>query len=385
MKSIAYFDNAATTFPKPEEVYAFTDSFYRECGVNVGRGQHKLAARASALVADTREMLLNLFHCSNKRVVFAHTATEALNTILNGLDWYDGINVYISPFEHNAVTRVLHHLCSIYKLNVFTLAFDKERFEYDLNGIKTQFADKTPNVVVVSHASNVCGVIAPIAEIAFLSKKYDAVNIVDMCQTAGLLNVDLSLDTIDYAVFAGHKTLYAPFGVAGFVCLPDVCLKPMLFGGTGVDSANQALPNTLPERYEVGSPNIMAIAGLYSALHWIEKTGITEIYRREQDNRSRLIKLLAAYYNIRTIPAFKTENCIGVVSCVFEGYESDSIGQVLSDKNVAVRVGLHCAPTAHRFLGSFPGGTVRFSVSCFNDDDDFAILNNALWYIQENS
>ncbi len=125
MERIAYFDNAATTFPKPEEVYTFTDRFYRECGVNVGRGQHKLAAKASALVSETREMLLDLFHCSNKRVVFTHTATEALNTILNGLEWSNGMTVYISPFEHNAVTRVLHHLCNFYRLNIVSLAFKR--------------------------------------------------------------------------------------------------------------------------------------------------------------------------------------------------------------------------------------------------------------------
>ncbi|GHU74355.1 cysteine desulfurase [Clostridia bacterium] len=385
MEQTAYFDNAATTFPKPEEVYTFTDIFYRECGVNVGRGQHNLASKASALVAETRELLLNLFHCPNKKVVFAHTATEALNTILRGLKWCDGMNVYISPFEHNAVTRVLHHLRQNYSLNIHTLSFDITVFDYAVSKIQEQFIASPPSVVIISHASNICGVVAPITKICSLSKKHGAVNVIDMCQTAGLIDSVLSLETIDYAVFAGHKTLYSPFGVAGFICKPTIKLIPLMFGGTGVDSASQELPETVPERYEVASPNIAAIAGLNASLKWIGKVGIANIYNKEQENRNRLITLLQQYNNIKIVSKTDGENFIGVVSCVFDEYGSDNIGQILSDKGVAVRTGLHCAPTAHKFLGTFPGGTVRFSVSYFNDDNDFTALEQALSYIQENS
>jgi len=385
MNNTVYFDNAATTFPKPEAVYTFTDKFYRECGVNVGRGQHKLALTASSLVTDTRTLLLNLFHCPNKKVVFTHTATEALNIILQGLSIGDYYNIYISPFEHNAVTRVINHLQSIYKLNIYTLAVDKNTFTYDLEKIKYQFAENRPNIVVVSHASNVCGVVAPIDKICVLSKAYDAINVIDMCQTAGLVDTDLSSGAIDFAVFAGHKTLYGPLGVAGFIFSSAVKPLPLLYGGTGVDSANQSLPETIPERYEVASPNIMAISGLNAALKWIEKIGIKSLFEKEKENHKRLLEVLKIFGNIKIVSPIDEEIGIGVVSCVFDGYSSDSIGQILNEHNIAVRTGLHCAPYAHEFLGTFPSGTVRFSVSYFNDDSDFEKLQEVLEIIEINS
>ena len=385
MNRTAYFDNAATTFPKPEEVYEFTDKFYREYGVNVGRGQHKLATKASAIVSETRELLLALGHCPNKHIVFTHTATEALNTILRGIKLSDGSNVYVSPFEHNAVMRTLHYISESVKFNVIKLAFDKQQFTYDIEKIHHQFADQHPHLLVVSHASNVCGIIAPIAKISALSKRYGAINVIDMCQTMGLLDTDLGTTNIDYAVFAGHKTLYAPIGVAGFVAMNGTNISPLLYGGTGIDSASLTLPDTIPERYEVGSQNIMAIAGLNAALKWIKSVSIDEIYKVEQYNRTRLVDVLKKFNNIKVISPQESENSVGVVSCVFDGYSADNIGQVLSERDIAVRTGLHCAPDAHRFLGTFPSGTVRFSVSYFNENNDFRQLDDALTYIQINS
>lgn len=383
-KKIAYFDNAATTYPKPESVYDFTDRFYRECGVNVGRGQHKLASKASALVQETRELILELFHCPAKKVVFTHTATEAINFVLRGLPVNNKYTVYISPFEHNAVTRVLYHLQSMYDIQVETLCFDKSTMTYNFPRIRNQFAEKKPNWMVVSHASNVCGVVSPIKELCHLSKEFGAINLIDMCQTAGLVDADLSGEDIDFAVFAGHKTLYSPLGIAGVVSSFAIKPQPLLFGGTGVDSANQALPESVPERYEVASPDIAAIAGLNASLKWIKKTGIQNIYEKEQENFKRLVELLSRYKNIKIIDTIDVES-IGVVSCLFEGYSSDSIGQIFSEQNVAVRTGLHCAPTAHKFIGTFPAGTVRFSVSYFNSDEDFDVLEAALDYIELNS
>ena len=384
MDSIAYFDNAATTFPKPEEVYQFTDEFYRTCGVNVGRGQHKLASKAAKLMQDTREKLLSMFHCPSKKVVFTHTATEAINLVLQGLPVSDNYNVYISPFEHNAVTRVLNYLQSIYDINIIQLAVDKKTLKYDIEKIKNQFAENKPNWMIVSHASNVCGVVAPIQTLSNLAKEYDAITVIDMCQTAGLIETDLSNQNIDFAIFAGHKTLYSPLGVAGVVSNFAIKPNPLIYGGTGVESANQTLPESVPERYEVASPNIAAIAGLYASLEWMNKIGYQTIFEKEQLNKEKLISVLKKFSNIKVVDNTQTES-IGVVSCVFEGYSSDSIGQILSDQNIAVRTGLHCAPYAHQFLGTFPAGTIRFSVSYFNDETDFDRLEAALAFIEENS
>lgn len=382
MDRIAYFNNAATTFPKPEEVYSFVDKFYRESGVNSDRGQN---TSASKLTQDTRNLLLELFHCPSKKVVFTPSATEAINVILQGLAVSDNYTIYISPFEHNAVTRVLNHLQELYKLNIKTLSVNEKNLTYDLEKIKYQFAEDKPNIVIISHASNVCGVVAPIKDICEMSHQYGSINVIDMCQTAGLVDTDLSSNIYDFVVFAGHKTLYGTFGIAGFICNGDIMLKPLIYGGAGVDSANPNVPDTIPERYEVGSQNIMAIAGLYAALSWIKKTGINCIYTKEKENLNKLKAILMEFNNIKIINPSEKIDTVGVVSCVFDGYSSDNIGQALNEQGVEVRTGLHCAPNAHKFLGTFPTGTVRFSVSYFNTDDEFMRLRQALKYINENS
>lgn len=379
---IAYFDNAATTFPKPEEVYSFMDTFYRRCGVNVGRGQHRLASEASALMEETRELLLNLFRCQNKKVIFTSTATDAINIILQGIDIPPNACVYISPFEHNAVTRTLHYLQKSKTFEIKQLDVDNDTLTYNLDNINAQFEMHKPYCVIVSHASNVCGTIAPIKEIFTTAKKHDAITIADMCQTAGLVDTDLSSGIFDYAVFEGHKTLYGPMGIGGFIANSMMNLPPLLYGGTGVESANQDMPNEIPVKYEAGSHNILAISGLNASLKWIKSIGIEAIRAKESENKNKLLELLRDYDNIKIITS---ADGVGVVSCVFDGYSSDNIGQVLSDYNIATRTGLHCSPEAHKFLGTFPAGTVRFSVGYFNSDEDFEKLREALDYIEENS
>ena len=378
----AYFDNAATTFPKPAEVYTFMNSFYRECGVNVGRGQHKLSARANALVEETRSLLLDLFHCQNKCVVFTSTATEALNLILRGIDIPKGANVYITPFEHNAVTRTLFFLQKTHEFEIIQLDANRDKIEYDIPMIEKRFESKPPFCVITSHASNVCGAIVPLEKIFAAAKKYNSITIADMCQTAGLIDTNLSSDVFDYAVFEGHKTLYGPMGVGGFIAKSTTTLSPFIYGGTGIESANQEMPNEVPTRFEAGSHNIQAIAGLNAALKWVNRIDISNIFEQEKHNKSRLMELFKKHGNITVI---SPSNAVGVVSCVFENYSADNIGQVLSDRDIAVRTGLHCAPYAHKFLGTFPVGTVRFSVGYFNNDEDFQMLESALDYIEDNS
>lgn len=382
MDNVIYFDNAATTFPKPEEVYSFMDTFYRRCGVNVGRGQHKLASEASALMEETRELLLELFHCQNKKAIFTSTATEAINIILQGIDIPQNSCIYISPFEHNAVTRTLHYLQQSNFFEIKQLDVDKNTLTYNLDNINAQFEKQKPCCVIVSYASNVCGAIAPVEEVFTIAKKYNAITLVDMCQTAGLVDTDLSSDIFDYAVFEGHKTLYGPMGIGGFIANASIKLPPLIYGGTGVESANQDMPNEIPIKYEAGSHNILAISGLNASLKWINSIGIETIRAKETENRNKMLKILNDYDNIKVIAS---DNGVGVISCVFDGYSSDNIGQVLSDRNIAVRTGLHCSPEAHKFLGTFPAGTVRFSVGYFNSDNDFDKLREALDYIEENS
>lgn len=380
--NIAYFDNAATTYPKPECVYVAMDDFARNCGVSLGRGQHKLSSKASYIANETRELLLRLFHCDNKKVVFTNTATEALNTILFGMSYKETSVIYISPFEHNSVTRTLHEIKKHHNIVIRQLSVSNESFEYNISEIKKQFSEFPPDIVIVSHASNVIGLVAPIKDIFTEAKKYSATTIADMCQTAGLIDIDISSNIFDYVVFAGHKTLYGPLGISGFASSCSDKLHPLIYGGTGIESANQNMPEEVPIKFEAGSHNSISIAGLNASLKWILKTGINKIYDQEQLNKEKLLCILKKYNNIKV---YNFSNQIGVLSCVFDGYSSDEIGQVLSENNIAFRSGLQCAPMAHKFINTFPAGTIRFSVGYFNTQNDFDQLDEVLKYIYENS
>lgn len=380
---MAYFDNAATTYPKPECVYTDMDHYYRDNGTSAGRGSYKKSISTNQLIRDTRQRLQSILKCPAKQVVFTPTATIALNIIIQGLLQGENKIVYITPFEHNAVTRTLHPYESSNKAKVLQLKVNSQ-LQYDLDGIAQQFDECPPDLLIMSHASNVCGLIAPVEELSVLAKRYRATVIIDMAQTAGLIPCNIGLETIDFAVFAGHKTLYGPTGVSGFVMKPDIELAPVLFGGTGFESANQDMPLSIPERYEIGTMNSLGIAGLNSALRWIEETGIERIREQEQKNRLRLIEILSEYSFIRTVGIAEDNRYVGVVSVLIDGVSSDSCGSIFDRLGISVRTGLQCAPLAHQFLGTYPSGTVRFSVSYFTQEKDFQELNQALSYIKEN-
>lgn len=380
-----YFDNAATTFPKPEIVYTTMDSFYRTYGVNVGRGQFMESSIAAKMVEETRNLLLDLFHAPHGySCVFTASATEALNTILFGIDWHPKMNVYISPFEHNAVLRPINRIKELYDINIRVIKPDKF-LSFDLKQVEQEFLQAKPDVVILTHASNVFGNILPISQIYSLAKSYRATTICDMAQTAGLIDLDISKAQVDYAVFAGHKTLYGPFGVAGFVTKHACELTPLLYGGTGVDSKNPKMPEEMPTKYEAGSHNIYAISGLNASLKWINETGVENIRAHEMQISKMLLTVLNKHQNIRVIRQPEEEKNVGVISCVFNGYSSDSIGQVLSDHDIATRTGLHCSPMAHEFAKTAPDGTVRFSIGYFTREEDISLLDDVLGYIEENS
>ena len=380
---MAYFDNAATTYPKPECVYAFMDEFYRKSGGNAGRGEHSMSASASGLIADTRKKIQMLLHCPAKQVVFTPTATIALNMIIQGVIADGAKNTYISPFEHNAVTRTLHHFEKRNEITVTQLNVEKD-LTYDLEKIRYQFDALKPDLVIVSHASNTIGLIAPVEDIFSLAKKYGATTLVDMAQTAGVVDCNVGLTTFDFAVFAGHKTLYGPTGISGFIMNPSIKLPAVIFGGTGYESANQDMPESIPEKYEMGTLNISGVAGLNAALDWIQKTTIEEIKNTEAHNRKKLIDLLEEYEFIRIVGNEPGREYVGIVSCLIDEISSDSAGSVFDQQGIALRTGLHCAPLAHQFIGTYPAGTIRFSVNYFTSQQDFEELRNALDYIEEN-
>lgn len=380
---MAYFDNAATTYPKPECVYTFMDQFYRQSGGNAGRGHYSIAQSAGELILDTRKRLQELLHCPTKQVVFTPTATIALNIIIQGIIALGIKNIYISPFEHNAVTRTLHHYERIERISVTQLSVTKD-LKYDLEKIRYQFDAVKPDLVIVSHASNTIGLIAPIENIFSLAKKYGAYTLVDMAQSAGLVDCNIGLNCIDFAVFAGHKTLYGPTGISGFVMEPSIKLPATLFGGTGYESSNQDMPESIPEKYEMGTINIAGIAGLNASLKWIQEKTIETLAQKEQENREKLLEILNNYDFIRIVGNYENNEYVGIVSCLIDGISSDSAGNIFDRQGVSVRTGLHCAPLAHRFIGTYPAGTIRFSVNYFTSEEDFEQLIEALDFIEEN-
>ena len=379
---MAYFDNAATTYPKPECVYQQMDQFYRTSGANAGRGNYKLAKSAGALIGETRKLIQELLHCPSKQVVFEPTATIALNIIIQGIIQKGSTNIYISPFEHNAVTRTLHHYEKEGRVKVQQLVVS-DNMQYDLERIRYQFDAVKPDLVIVSHASNVFGLVAPVEQIFAIAKNYDALTLVDMAQTAGLVDFNVGLSTIDFAVFAGHKTLYGPTGISGFVMNPAVKLPSVLFGGTGFDSANQDMPESLPQKYEMGTLNISGIAGLNAALKWIMQKGMVALWNKEQQHRQKLLSLLKKYSFLKIVGNKPGCIYVGIVSAIIDGISSDSAGPVFDRFNIAVRTGLQCAPLAHKFEGTYPAGTIRFSVNYFTSDADFEELKQALDYIEQ--
>lgn len=380
---MAYFDNAATTYPKPDCVYSFMDEFYRNSGGSAGRGNYSLASSAKGLIDETRKLLQDLLHCPAKQVLFTPTATIALNIIIQGIIATGIKNVYISPFEHNAVTRTLHHFEELEQIKVIQLSVSPS-LKYDLERIKYQFDAVKPDFLIISHASNVIGLIAPVEEICTLAKDAGAITLVDMAQTAGLVDLNVGLEAIDFAVFAGHKTLLGPTGISGFIMNPAVNLPPVLFGGTGYDSANQNMPGSLPEKYEMGTLNIAGLAGLNAALKWIKDKGVDWVRDQEEINREKLLSVLADYDFLSVVGYNPDCKYVGIVSCLMDGISSDSAGKIFSDRGISVRTGLQCAPKAHQFIGTYPAGTIRLSVNLMTADTDFEALRYALDDIEAN-
>ena len=383
MTDVAYFDNAATTFPKPERVYDFADFFYRSRGGNIGRGGNALAVAAGGVANEAKDNLRKLYGCPASEVIFTTSATDALNRILLGSDLKAGDAVYLTPFEHNAVTRPLNHLSDVLGVALHVMPFDNESFLPIWDKLEAEFKAAAPRMVVMTHASNVCGAVVPIEPIARMAKAYGAVVVLDMSQTAGLLPLDLASDLYDYAVFAGHKTLYGAFGVGGFICKRGASLNPVFYGGNGTNSIEQRMPDNIVQMEEIGSQNTYAIAALKASTDWILEQGIDQVREAEADNTRRLLDLLRSASFVSLVGNAMECERIGVVSVLLDGYTPDESEMILGRCGIAVRSGIQCAPYAHRFLNTLPTGTTRFSVSALTCKKDFSLLSQALDIIGE--
>ena len=372
MNNQIYLDNAATTYPKPEVVYQTMDCFLREECVNAGRGSYKLARNSVELIDETRRLLLELVNAnSSDRVIFSPSATVATNQVLRGLNWKDIKNVYVSPFEHNAIMRTLHHLQKYNDFEINIIPFDNITFELKEDDLRVIYSQKKPDLIIMSHVSNVTGYILPIGKCHELAKAYNPINIVDCAQSLGLVDVNVKKEfkECDFIIFAGHKSLYGPFGIGGFYILNSkIVLNEVITGGTGSDSTNLEMPKDSEAYYEAGSYNMHAVSGLNAALKWIKKVGTSNIYAHKKELTDNLICRLEEIDGIEIYIPEDLENHIGVVSFNIGEYSAEDLGKILSDEyNISLRTGHHCAPMVGEFLNGYGvNGTVRISIGYFN-------------------
>lgn len=387
-----YLDNASTTFPKPECVYRAMEETGRTCGVNAGRGSYALARKASEIMEDAREWVKRLSGADDvAEVVFTASATVACNQVFGGMDWKETDVVYVSPFEHNAVMRVLNLWQKRRGFAVEELALDKERLELDLEKIRYQFLRKRPDVVVVSQVSNVTGYILPLEELAGLAGEYGASVVVDGAQGFGLVPVCLSSMAIDFYIFAGHKTIYGPMGTGGFIQSGRKKLKPFLAGGTGSHSLELEMPDGAAS-LEPGSPNVPALSGLLAAVKelcadhcppaWQSPLAHLE---KEQKQRKTLVRKLQEISGVRLYLPGTLGDQTGIAAFNIEGYQAAEVGMILDeDYGIAVRAGYHCAPLIHKYLQDEEfHGVVRVSPGRFTKDEELEKLVRAVMEIAE--
>ena len=378
MRNLIYLDNAATTFPKPEAVYQALDRANRELAVNAGRGSYQLARQATKLIDDTKGKLLNLLHVTDSvQVVFSPSVTIALNQIINGIEWPEEAVIYVSPFEHNAVARVLHYLLLNKRIKIKELPIKNRTYEIDVEKMKYEFVKDKPDAVFCTHVSNVTGYILPVQTIFAESKRYECLNIMDAAQSMGIVPIDCSELDVDIIAFAGHKTLYGPFGIGGFINITGITLKEFIIGGTGTDSLNLSMPKSGSEKYEAASMNIPAIAGLNAALDTLD---IDNLRKNEQILSEYLVSSLKEIPGVILYGPEDISQQIGIISFTLEGFDSEDVGEILDeDFNIAVRTGYHCAPLIHKYLkDENQSGTVRVGIGRFNTKEELDKLLEAV-------
>ena len=386
MKKI-YLDQASTTYPKPECVAKAVYEYMTGNGSNINRGCYENAYDTEEVVLETRELLCELFDGPDcKNVVFTKNVTESLNVVLKGF-LKPGDHVLVSSMEHNAVMRPIR------QLEKNGVEFDRvpcsEQGELKLQSMEALLRQNT-KAVVMMHASNVCGTILPLKEVGAFCKTHGLKFIADCAQTAGTMPISMKEMNIDILCFTGHKGLYGPQGIGGFILQEEMisAMTPLLSGGTGSISHTEEIPEFMPDRFEPGTMNLPGIFGLNSALGWINEVGIENIYNKERILTRLFLEEIGNLdpkgEKIKLVGKKTEEGRTAVVSIQTPGRDVSEVAYLL-DKNYGImtRVGLHCAPSAHQTLGTYPTGTVRFSFGYFNTEEEvlFAVkaLEEILW------
>lgn len=377
-----YLDNASTSFPKPPLVAKEVYNFLAHNAVNINRGSYNNAYSVEEIVFETRELLKDLFHATDsKNVVFTKNITESLNILLKGF-LKPNDHVIISSMEHNAIMRPLTQLT---KQNIsYTQVPCHIDGTFSLAKLSDCLQENT-KLIIVTHASNVCGTILPIEQIGEFCVKHNLKFMVDCAQTAGILPIDMQKMHIDALTFTGHKGLLGPQGIGGFILSEDMIkqIEPLISGGTGSISHTEEIPQFMPDRFEAGTLNLPGIIGLHASLQWLKKITIAKIHEHENMLTNYFLQQIQQLdpdeKYIRLIGKKDTLMRTGVVSIQVLNHELSQIAYDLDDKfQIMTRVGLHCAPQAHKTLGTFPTGTIRFSFGYFNTLKEIDLTIEAL-------
>ena len=369
MEDLIYLDNGATSYPKPDEVYTFMDSFYRSFGVNPGRSGYDLCMETGALVDTTRKMLANFFNGNDpNRLCFSYNSTDALNLIIFGM-LKQGDHAITTTLEHNSVLRPLYHQSKFNDVEVDYIPFDTNGF-VEPDDIKQKIKANT-RLVIVNHASNVIGTVQPVGAIGRICREYGVPFAVDASQSAGKIPIDIEQLQIDVVAFTGHKSLLGPTGIGGLYVREGINIRHTRAGGTGVRSADRMHLEEYPYRLEYGTGNIVGIAGLHAGLKWIAKRGIDPIHLHEMKLTRMLRDSLSELDGVSLYCQDNLVDHIGVISFNIDGMEALNTGTLLDgDYNIACRTGLHCAPLVHEQLGTAQiGGSARIGIGPFNTEE----------------
>lgn len=362
-----YADNAATSFPKPENVYNEVLRCMRNYAANSGRSSHSMALEAASKIMDTRLELSNFFNIESAlNIIFTSNATEALNIGIKGI-LKTGDHVISTMIEHNSVLRPLHYLS---KKGIELTLLNVDSNGYVNNSTLKKEIKKNTRAIVINHASNVIGTVQDIRSIGEIAKEAGIIFLVDASQSSGIIPIDVVRDNIDLLAFPGHKGLYGPQGTGGLYIKDGIKLEEFTQGGTGSKSLSMEQPEMLPDRFESGTLNTPGIAGLCEGIKFINKTSIDKIREHENIIVQYLVQELKKLSYVKIYGGTDYKNRCSVVSVNLDNMDSAEVGNLLNEKGVAVRTGYHCAPLIHNIIGTKDMGTVRISLGYFNTVND---------------
>lgn len=374
-----YFDNASTTFPKPKCV---TDEIYNylvNIGGNANRSNYSNVLEGNRELFLARKKISEFFNYDNpSHVIFTNNITTSLNTLIKGL-LKENDHVISSVMEHNSVLRPLTDCSNYLNIDLTLIEADNKGF-IDISSIEKNIKANT-KLIILSHASNVCGSVQNLKEVGKLCKKHNIFFIIDTAQTAGSQKVDMQALNADAIAFTGHKSLLGPQGSGGFIIndrLNDCC-TPLITGGTGSLSSSLTQPDFLPDKFESGTLNLPGIIGLSNGIDFINSIGIQTIKEKIQFLRNYLCDGLLNIDNVILYGSIDSNNTTSCLSINYKNVDAAELGYYLNDNGIKTRAGLHCSPLAHKALNTFPTGTLRMSLSYFNTKEEvdyvLSILN----------